>query len=913
MSILKAVAIVLVIVCFVSFLRFQSADLSVIPTDQQAYYKDSSGLPFFSEMDSYYNLRMTQDFIDHGHMGTTLMNGTPWDMLSYAPEGRSAEYRPMIVYVTSFLYHLANTFSEMSLKEVAFYAAAIIAPLAAIPAFIIVRRVTNNYGGATAALMVSLAPNYFSHTFAGFFDTDMFNFVLPLFIILFFIESIRSSKFVYRLLYAILTVVFIALFSLAWDGYIFYIGMLAIFMVAYLILGFVLKLDLIKPIKEYSNPLSWLINQKEIFTMVFIAIFGFIGLGLTIGFDAVLRAPSDLLGATQIQSVASASAFPNVYISVAELQIPNLLYGGIAGAFSANSGGIVNGVGGIVALFGSFTILILFAYRLLKLRSYRTEKSNKKPPKGSRKSASKVKESKGSFVDSVITNTSSMGDVNKNKRETLLFLTLFSVWILLSAIAVTQGSRFITVLMIPLGLCVGLFVGYAVVYVRDKLDDKNKLMAIAVAGSLLIFYPILQTFMVFYPIYKISSTLSFVIPIVILIALIGISALLIYGFKGLKGLKGFKHSKYAKTVVILILMFAILSPTIFGAYQTSVYVTPRTGDPMWDSMTWIKENTTNDTTLASWWDFGYLFEVASERPTLFDGGSQTGIRAFWTGKAMTTNDTNLSAAIFEMLSFSGDHATELLDNYTNNSEKSVEILENTLTKSREEAKTTMVSTYKLSSPQADKVINLTHPTDPVPVIFVASSGMIDTAYWWTFFGNWDFGIKNSSGYQYFMPDRSANMSSIGNGKYQANITHLDKDGILYQTILTKGSENNTTDATTVATYKENGAIVKNKDNTIYNPFMINNLIIIEDNIIWKNETVNKSGNYTLFVFGENGSYSLILMSKELENSMFTKLFILGGFGQDTYELVHTEPGISLWKIRGINTLKNETGSTNSPT
>ncbi len=461
------------------------------------------------------------------------------------------------------------------------------------------------------------------------------------------------------------------------------------------------------------------------------------------------------------------------------------------------------------------------------------------------------------------------------------------------------------VLMIPLGLCVGLFVGYAVVYIKNKIDSKSKLMAIAIIGTFLIVYPIFQTFSVFYPLFNISSTLAFIIPIIIVFALIGISALLIYGFKG------FKSSKFAKTAVMLILMFAIVSPTVFGAYQVSESVVPSTSDPMWDSMLWVKANTTNDTTLASWWDFGYLFEIASERPTLFDGGSQTGIRAFWTGKAMTTNDTELSAAIFEMLAFSGDKATELLDNYTgNNSQKSVEILENTLTLPKEEAKTTMINSYNLTSDQADNVVNLTHPDEPVPVIFVASSDMLQKAGWWTYFGNWDFDSKSSTGYQYLIAQQPAKLEDIGNGLYQANITNLEENGILFKTVVTKSIDNNTTNATTAAVF-ENGTPVKTQDNTTFNPFTVNRLVIIEDNMLVQNETVNESGNYTLLVMGDNGTYTSVIMSKELENAMFTKLFILGGFGQNSFEMVHMDDGISLWKISGYNTLRNETGSTNS--
>ena len=37
---------------------------------------------------------------------------------------------------------------------------------------------------------------------------------------------------------------------------------------------------------------------------------------------------------------------------------------------------------------------------------------------------------------------------------------------------------------------------------------------------------------------------------------------------------------------------------------------------MWDSMAWINENTADNTVVASWWDFGYLFEIAADRQVI---------------------------------------------------------------------------------------------------------------------------------------------------------------------------------------------------------------------------------------------------------------------------------------------------------
>ena len=156
-TILKSVAIILILFAIAFALRAQAADIHGIPNEIKADYVDANGLPYFSEMDSYFNLRMTQDYMDHGYFGDTLVNGSGWDMHSYYPTGREVgNYQPMIAYVTSALYGFINMFKEMSLTEVAFWTGAFIASFAVIPAYIFVRRITNDYGAVAAALLVAL-------------------------------------------------------------------------------------------------------------------------------------------------------------------------------------------------------------------------------------------------------------------------------------------------------------------------------------------------------------------------------------------------------------------------------------------------------------------------------------------------------------------------------------------------------------------------------------------------------------------------------------------------------------------------------------------------------------------------------------------------------------------------------------
>ena len=75
-------------------------------------------------------------------------------------------------------------------------------------------------------------------------------------------------------------------------------------------------------------------------------------------------------------------------------------------------------------------------------------------------------------------------------------------------------------------------------------------------------------------------------------------------------------------------------------------------------------------------------------------------------------------------------------------------------------------------------------------------------------------------------------------------------------------------------------------------------MVIEDGYLMKNESVGNvsDANYTMFLLGYDNQYTPILISNELSNSMFTRLYLLGGSGQDIFENVHTESGVMLFKV-----------------
>ena len=919
-TVAKSIIIILILLAVVFALRAPAADLNILPNEIRGDYVDANGLPYFSEMDSYYNLRLTENYVDHGYVGDIRYdNGTQMDMHRYAPTGNEINYELGIVYVTAFLHDVANKYlhlgdivtndyhlGDYSIRYVAFWTGAIIASLAVIPAFIFARRLTNDYGAIAATLIIALAPNYFAHTFPGFFDPDMFYYIFSLFFIFFFVECIRTDNIVLKIIYAILSIISIGLFSISWTGYIFYVGLMGIFAVVYLIACYIFNIG-DDTQDQYSNKILWFVRQNGFLSIVLLLVIGAIGITVFRGIDTTLGLFNQLLSLLSLQSAARVvGGFPNVLISVAEMQMPNMLGAGMGSPFLANTNGVINGMGGIFVMFAGLIVLYVLISRVFKFRKLNASKdSNLKPRKGKRVSASKKIDDDNKFK-------LSLGDFNsfgktqdeiiQTKRLTVLYACLFLVWTLITILAVTRGSRFITTIVLPFGLMTGIFVGYATDYLKNKLDNDNWLTAIVIICAALAAYPLTQ--------------INLIYGLVLFIVLVAIALASIYGFKQVLSADN-KSVPIKKYIAIVLIVLALVSPTVCGAYITSNQVVPGTSDPMWNAMTWINEHSENDTVITSWWDFGYLFEIAADRQVTFDGGSQSGDRAYWLGQAMTTSDLEYSAGVFRMLDSSGTKPQQDLYNITGDYGNTTDILREILPMSRENATSTLVNKYHLTNEQADQIVNGTHPENPRPVMFIASSDMLQKAGWWSYFGDWNFTNQTAQNYNYYVPNQQLSLAPNSEGK----VPILNNSGLLVNMVIQRGEGNNSTTGYTEAlsTYNNSEIVI---NGSTYNPLNISNIMVIENGYIVKNESVGdvENANYTLFLMGENSTLSKdmsinnVVLSMHSTNMTYTPLFLLGGANQTVYEMVHMENGVSVWKINFNNTVAGgATPATNNTT
>jgi len=788
---LKPIIIVLLLFSLVFFLRAEASGIPGVPDQMKAYFQEDTGLPYFSEMDSYYNYRLTENFVEHGYLGDTIKNGTDWDLHSYFPPGRSAEYPPLLIWITAFFYKIANLFGDFPLLVVSFWTSAIIASLCVIPAYFFVKSLSNDYGGIAAGVLVGLSTFYFSHTFAGFFDTDMFGMILPLLVVWFFSVSITATESRKKMLYAVYAAISMLLFAIAWSGWWYIFIVLIVTVILYMpISRYLFEMETFKSWKGYSSKKQWLLEQPVLLPLLIFVVLSSVLMFIFWGnlFFSQLLEP---LSAIQLQSATQATAYPNVFISVGELQIPS-------------AATVVQDVGGVFPFaFGILGLLLIFWNLRIKKAKGKTKtktKVSKKERKARRKSKRRQEE-----PQEVKPEQKELEDIMPPEKRAnyLYYAILFSVWLVITAYAFTKGVRFVEAFSLPIALCAGIFVGFIADYLKTQI----------------------------------------------------------------------KRPLYHTIAMALILVVVCFAP-VSSANTISNSVIPGTDDAMVDTLSWVKNNTPSNAIMTSWWDFGHLFATKADRGVTFDGGSQNNARAYWVGKALSTNNEALSAGILKMLASSGDNGYNALENYTNNTGKTVEIMDKILVADKTSAQNIMTTQYGLSTEQAQNVLQYTHPANSTPSLFVTSLDMVGKAGWWSYFGNWNFDSKNSTNYIYSLA--------------QANATTENN-------VVTIQGENNVTVQINGTSVTGGIQVSKNK---ITPP---HRLIVVTDGTTAVDTVVNNQSTFSILVVKQDDNLIAVAMNKELEDSMFTRLFFMQGAGLTHFKLAHKEPakGISevmVWNV-----------------
>ncbi len=179
-------------------------------TDNSSLHSEGHHEPLMYDMDSYYNLRLTMNLLDHGE----LSDGDGWDRHSYYPPGVPLDTLPLLAFLTVILHLLTSRF--LSLSELAFWLPAVVSPLAGVAVFLFAGSLDcDDLSSGLAGFLAVTAPFYFMRTVPGFYDTDMFNVLFPVVVVHPLYLSVQRNDWRWSMVSAML----MTLYSAAWNGW----------------------------------------------------------------------------------------------------------------------------------------------------------------------------------------------------------------------------------------------------------------------------------------------------------------------------------------------------------------------------------------------------------------------------------------------------------------------------------------------------------------------------------------------------------------------------------------------------------------------------------------------------------------------------------------------------------------------
>lgn len=265
------------------------------------YLRNIDSYNFFSEMENIVQ--------NNGKLSAT-------DELKLAPYG-SARGGNIFVYLGAYSYMLYRlAFPSIQLWQFLIWFPAVLASLMAIPMYFIGRTLYDRKAGVLAALLIVFDTAIIARTLGGDPDNDGIVLFMPLFVIMAFLTA---YKYVERnglnkrsLIYSAITGISFAAWIFSWGGF-WYVAWL---MFGFILLNFLAKFASYRDVKRSFNEMK---NHLLCLLTIFVVAFSIVvpQFGFTI-VTATIQGP---FGFKDIK--AETGEFPNVYVSVAELQAPS--------------------------------------------------------------------------------------------------------------------------------------------------------------------------------------------------------------------------------------------------------------------------------------------------------------------------------------------------------------------------------------------------------------------------------------------------------------------------------------------------------------------------------------------------------------------------------------------------------------
>jgi dolichyl-diphosphooligosaccharide--protein glycosyltransferase len=573
-------------------------------------------------------------------------------------------------------------------------------------------------------------------------------------------------------------------------------------------------------------------------------------------------------GLSGVTSVSTSNIWPNVFTSVAELN-------------PASFGQIVNSVGGALVFIISMIALVFL----------------------------------------VLDYKSSNNKQNLYKRLVIVFSFIWTILFVNNTFTfLTANSGFLFIVLLFLPVMIAMILALLNRNTSIKIF-MSMLLSIWMAGTIYMSFNGVRFILLLAPAFAISA---------------GIGLYYIYivcnNFfeKELKP-KSYVGTKIGGLLVSSIIFLTIFTPMYSQAQNISDNTVPNFNDDWYNVMEKIKTDSSEDTIITSWWDFGHFFAAVGERGVTFDGGSQTTPRAHWVGKLLMENDEAVAQDILQMLVCGGNEAhntfLEKTSGSTADAIKINKVLYKTFGLSNNETRDVLVNNeyYNLSESDVDEIMVLLSCENPRENLLITSNDMVGKAGVWAHWGSWDFEKKYVSDYyltksaEEIAVDIDANVTVVSayideliDIDLRAKTQNIKRADLINQWYAPYPSYvpiqgnyyvpcqiNNASSILCAQGIEvESNGFDMSIKSIANEQITINNIVYPTQLGTLKTSLNDPNGQFDLMLIPSGNGYQSVLAQAPLGASLFSRLYFYNGYGSTNFELfdskTNTQNPITVW-------------------
>lgn len=355
----------------------------------------------------------------------------------------------------------------------------------------------------------------------------------------------------------------------------------------------------------------------------------------------------------------------------------------------------------------------------------------------------------------------------------------------------------------------------------------------------------------------------------------------------------YRHFRDKNAIIALYAMLAVWGLANFEIInRISKYAQgnfPLMNDAWYQVLTDIKKNTPHDAVLNSWWDFGDWFKVVCRRKVIFDGQSQQYPQAYWMARVLIAHNEREAIGILRMLNNGGNKVFEILNARLKDAFQSVFLIEKLILSEPKEAQEILANV--LPDSLSKEVLSLLYRRPP-KAYFIVDPTMKGKMSAISYLGNWDFikvflsrhvaTMAEKQIYDYFAK-QGINTQAVKNAYQEAPLlsqndinTWLSRKSMFFSELEKAKEQNNTVLFNNGLVYNPKEKIIhiyaQGKYTTPKSLFLFDNNTFEE--IAYPQNDINSA----VLMFKKQDEYFSIILSPELAQSMFSRLYFLNGSG-----------------------------------